>query len=159
MTAQIDHMINALEHIAPEFRWAHIGTGGGCTAIYGELKNSPKNYGRSILITDGQACAPQDFADDATAIYYENEEQVEYRASKEWTDIQPFFELLTELARDVKEWKNETAPIEQVANRLNELATKLDTDDVVLHANQREQLIDDLKTAVRLLKTHANTEG
>ena len=105
-------MLNALEQIAPTYKWEHINTGGNCTAIYGELKNATKTNTRTILITDGQAEAPQHFGEDATAIYYENEEQVEYRANKEWTDIQPFFALLNELAEDIQQWDNEPTPLD-----------------------------------------------
>ena len=155
MQNQIPLMLNALEQIAPTYKWEHIGTGGGCTAIYGELKNAPKPYTRTILITDGHAEAPQNFGEDATAIYYECEEQVEYRFGKAWTDVQPFFNLLTELAEDIQQWDNEPTPLDKLINNLTEWAEEIGKNKLALMPYVQQAFAEDLRTAIELLETHA----
>jgi hypothetical protein len=149
------HLVKALKEIAPAIYWEDISTGGGCTCIWGHFKNKKA---RVIMITDGDAHSPENFAEESVAIYWENHEMNEHW-SKAWTEPKPFFELLTELKNDLYEWENEETELEKLMYRLGELATELEMDDIVLHPPAREQLIDDLKTAVELLNTHAKSEG
>lgn len=149
-----DTILEALTQIAPTYKWEEISTGGGCTAIWGE---NPTNK-KVVMITDLGAQSPESFIDDAMAIYYTDNSREEGWKTKPWTDEKPFFELIGELANDLNEWENEETEIEKLNYRLGEFAEELEANQWRLSEFSKLQLIDDLRTAVQLLTTHA-TEG
>jgi hypothetical protein len=146
-------MIDALKKIAPSFAWEHIQTGGGCTAFIGQARFE-KN--RAVMITDGSANAPEFFGDVATAIYWENRRENLYRTAKPWTDVKPFWEMMIEMAKDIEAWEDEETPTASLIYRLAEWATEMENEAMTYLAGAgRDSLIEDLKTASHLLRTHA----
>jgi hypothetical protein len=153
MRNQQELMIDALSKLAPSFKWEHIETGGGCTALLGQ---SQHHKDRAIMITDGSAEAPEFFGDVATAIYWENHRGNVYRMAKPWTDVKPFWEMIIEMARDIAAWAEEETPLESLICRLAEWAGDLENGAITYLAGaSRASFIEDLKTATHLLRTHA----
>ena len=151
-----DHLIKALEEITPVITWEDISTGGGCTCIFGQFKNQKH---RVIMITDGDAHSPESFTEEACAIYWENHEMNEHWNAKAWTEPKPFYELLIELRNDLNEWQNEETELDKMTYRLTEFAEDLERNQLHLSVYAKVQLIEDLRNAVQLLKTHATIEG
>ena len=151
-----DSMLHALSIKVPEFTWERINTGGGCTAIWG---SDTKGRDRAIMITDGDASEPAGFASPACAIYYEDHERNEMRASKEYTMIGHFWELLDWLVVDVQTWNEEKTPTDRLIDRLTLWAERFETNTLPeLTIYFRTELADDLHTAIHLINTHAKAD-
>lgn len=146
-------LVSALDEILPRFGWADISTGGGCSAIWGL---HPKTL-RAIMITDGQANSPESFAEDAIAIYWEDESMEDGWKEKPWTEPQPFFQLLSELFADVQKWNEERTPTEALLDRLSEWADDFEK-GIYYHSHEdhlkTHPLAEDIRTAVSLINTH-----
>jgi hypothetical protein len=151
-----DSMLHALSIKVPEFVWERISTGGGCTAIWG---SDTKGRDRAIMITDGDASEPAGFASPACAIYYEDHERNEMRASKEYTMIGHFWELLDWLVVDVQTWNEEKTPTDRLIDRLTLWAHNIENNAITeLAVYTRTNFADDLRTAIHLINTHAKAD-
>lgn len=150
MFPNYEPLLEALRHIAPQFEWEEMPTGGGCNCIEGTHRSSKK----SIQIHD-DAHAPQTFLDEACATYWDDERNAVLRRTKDQTESIPFFKLLQVIESDIAEWENEKNELDEICDRLTKFASELSWTEFATARYGHEKLISDILTAVHLLKTHA----